>query len=196
MSQDSVSAPWNFSSVIAVSGQAPQFWQARRSDPTRSAGATYMRIRAHHLGLALLAVLYWQSQALAALGGDVGSLSTDRESVQGQLQSTPMRQYVLHQITASSGTLIREYETLQGRIFAVSWRGPMPPDLQQLFGSYYDQFQAAAAASAQAHPGMHRQISISQPDFMMQALGRLRSVHGKAFVPSLVPAGVSVAELQ
>jgi len=154
-----------------------------------------MRIRALYPGLVLLAVLGWNPATYAALGGDRSTLAADRDSVQGELQSTPTGPYVMHQITASSGTLIHEYETPAGKIFAVSWRGPMPPNLQQLFGTYYDQYQAAAAVSAQAHPGMHRQISISESDFVMQALGRMRSVHGKAYVPSLVPAGVSVANL-
>jgi hypothetical protein len=153
-----------------------------------------MRKSAQTLGPAV-AILLWQSSAFAALGSDVHSVRIDRESMHGQLQSTSMQQYVLHEITTSGGTLVHEYETQQGKIFAVTWSGPLPPNLQQLFGSYYDQYQAAATASAQAHPGMHRQISIEQPDFVMRALGRMRSFHGKAFVPSLVPSGVSVAEL-
>jgi hypothetical protein len=37
---------------------------------------------------------------------------------------------------------------------------------------------------------------VAQPDFVAQALGRLRAFRGKAYVPSLVPAGVDVTELQ
>jgi len=154
-----------------------------------------MKMTAHYLG-PVLAILLWQSSAHAALGSDVRSVSIDRESMQGQLQSTPMQQYVLHEITTSGGTLVHEFETPQGKIFAVTWSGPFLPNLTQLFGSYYDQYRTASAASAAAHPGMHRQITISQPDFEMQALGRMRSFRGKAFVPSLVPSGVSVADLR
>jgi hypothetical protein len=161
-----------------------------------------MRIKFHRVGpllaagvLTFTAQLCLQSAAFANLGGDVKSVNADRQMMQGRLQSTPTQQYILHEITTSGGTLIREYETPQGKIFAVTWKGPMPPNLQQLFGSYYDQFQSAAAASAQAHPGMHRQLSIAQPDFVMQALGRMRAFHGKAYIPSLVPAGISVGNL-
>lgn len=161
-----------------------------------------MRIQLHRAGLALAAsvlalaaLVCLQRPALAGLGGDARSVTSDRDSMHGRLQITPMQQYTVHEITTDGGTLIREYETLSGKIFAVTWKGPMPPNLQQLFGSYYDQFQSAAAASAQAHPGMHRQISVEQPDFVVQALGRMRAFHGKAYVPSLVPSGVSVADL-
>jgi hypothetical protein len=162
-----------------------------------------MRTKFHRVGplltagaLTFGAQLCLQSAAFANLGGDVKSVSADRQMMQGRLQSTPAQQYTLHEITTSGGTLVREYETPQGKIFAVTWKGPFPPNLQQLFGSYYDQFQSAAAASAQAHPGMHRQLSIAQPDFVVQALGRMRAFRGKAYVPSLVPPGLSVADLQ
>jgi hypothetical protein len=79
-------------------------------------------------------------------------------------------------------------------VFAVTWQGPTPPDLRQLFGSYFEPFRSAAAA--QSRPGGHRQLSIAQSDFVVQAIGHLRTFQGKAFVPSLVPAGVSVAELE
>jgi hypothetical protein len=161
-----------------------------------------MRIKFHRFGpiltlgaCALAAQLCLPPAAFANLGGDAASVDSDRQMMQGRLKSTAMQQYTLHEITTSGGTAVKEYETAQGKIFAVTWKGPLPPNLQQLFGSYYDQFQSAAAASAQAHPGMHRQLSIAQSDFVVQALGRMRAFHGKAYVPSLVPSGISVADL-
>jgi hypothetical protein len=144
----------------------------------------------------LVLQLLWQGSALAGLGGDVQSVSTDRAVMRGQLRSTLMQRYDMHEIRTDGGTLVREYATPQGKVFAVTWSGPLPPNLQQLFGSYFDQYQNAAADSAQLHPGMHRQLSIAQPDFVVQSLGRMRAFHGKAYVPSLVPAGISVVSLQ
>ena len=145
------------------------------------------------LGLALQ--LLCQVPAFANLGGDAQTVSTDRAVMRGQLRSTLMQQYDLHEISTDGGTVVHEYVTRQGKVFAITWSGPMPPNLQQLFGSYFEQYRSAAAASAQIHPGMHRQLSIAQPDFVVQSLGRLRAFHGKAYIPSLVPAGVSVANL-
>lgn len=141
-----------------------------------------------------LAILVWQAPAFAALGGDVRSVNADRSVMAGQLVSTSMQQYDLHEITTSGGTLIREYMTPQGKVFAVTWRGAFPPNLQQLFGSYYEQYQGSVDANTIV--GMHRMLSIRQTDFVVQALGRMRAFHGKAYVPSLVPSGISVAALQ
>ena len=146
------------------------------------------------VGLALL--LLCQVPAYANLGGDAQTVNADREVMRGQLRSTLMQQYDLHEISTDVGTVVHEYVTREGKVFAVTWSGPLPPNLQQLFGSYFEQYQAAAAASAQIHPGMHRQLSIAQPDLVVQSLGRMRAFHGKAYVPSLVPAGVSVVDLQ
>lgn len=142
---------------------------------------------------AIMALIGWQPSALAALGGDVRSISSDTEMMQGSLQTTPMQQYDLHAITTSGGTLIHEYMTPQGKVFAITWRGPFAPNLQQLFGAYYTQYQSAAAANAA--PGNHRMLSVHQSDFVLQAVARMRAYHGKAYIPSLVPAGVSVAAL-
>ena len=141
-----------------------------------------------------MGALLLQSPAIAHLGGNTDSVSADRDAMQAQLHSTPMQLYSAHQITTAAGAVIHEYTTRQGTVFAVTWQGQLPPDLAQLFGNYYKQYQDAAAA--QSRPGMHRQLNISNPDFVVAASGRLRSFRGKAYVPSLVPAGVSVADLQ
>jgi hypothetical protein len=129
----------------------------------------------------------------ASLGGDVGSVSADSVSFKGQLLSTGMLQYDQHDITTPSGTVVHEYLSRAGKVFAVSWHGPMPPDLRQLFGSYFVSYQSAAAA--QSRPGMHRQLNVALSDFVVQASGHLRAFQGKAYVPSLVPAGLSVTDL-
>jgi hypothetical protein len=142
----------------------------------------------------LFGALLLPAPAAAHLGGDADSVSADRDILHAELRSTPMQQYSLHEISTAAGTLVHEYATPQGTVFALTWQGPLPPDLRQLFGNYYKQYQDAAAA--QARPGMHRQLNITRPDLVVQSTGRLRNFRGKAYVPSLVPAGVSVADLQ
>jgi hypothetical protein len=141
-----------------------------------------------------LAFVWLTSPASASLGGDADSVSADSVEFKGQRLRTAMLQFDRHDITTGSGTVVHEYLSRAGKVFAVTWQGPMPPDLRQLFGSYFEPFRSAAAA--QSRPGGHRQLSIAQSDFVVQAIGHLRTFQGKAFVPSLVPAGVSVAELE
>jgi Protein of unknown function (DUF2844) len=132
--------------------------------------------------------------AAAHLGGDADSVDTDRQVLHAQLRSIPMQQYTLHEIRTESGTRLHEFETRNGTVFAVTWEGPLPPDLQQLFGNYYTRFRAAA--SAPHGPGTHRQLNIAGPELVVQSTARPRAYMGRAYIPSLVPAGISIADLQ
>ena len=144
--------------------------------------------------ISLFGALLLPLPAAAHLGGDSDSVDADRQQLSAELRSIPMQQYNLHEIRTASGTLVHEYATRQGTVFAVTWQGPLPPDLHQLFGDYYPRYQAAAAA--QVRPGMHRQLNIAAADLVVQSTGRLRAFRGVAYIPSLLPAGVSAADLQ
>jgi hypothetical protein len=144
--------------------------------------------------LAALTFVALIAPAFAALGGDEDSVHTDATRLRGQVFSTAMMQYTRHDIALGPDGAIHEYLSRTGKIFAVTWKGPLPPDLSQLFGSYFDSYRETLIA--QSHPGGHRQVYVVQPDLVVQSVGRLRAFVGKAYVPSLVPAGVDVTELQ
>ena len=133
--------------------------------------------------------------ALGALGGGVDSVASDQQAMRGQLVATPYVQYDVHQIVSGSLT-VNEYVNRAGQVFAITWQGATPPNLQQLLGSYFTRFQSAATAAHQINPGIHRQLLISQADLVVQAAGRLRDFRGIAYLPALLPAGVSLSELQ
>jgi hypothetical protein len=144
--------------------------------------------------LAVLTFAAFVAPAVAGLGGDEDSVHTDAARFRGPMLSTAMLQYTRHDIATGANAAIHEYVSRTGKVFAVTWRGPLPPDLSQLFGSYFGAYRTAVIA--QSHPGGHRQVYVAQPDLVVQAVGRLRAFAGKAYVPSLVPAGVDVTELQ
>jgi hypothetical protein len=144
--------------------------------------------------LAALTFAAFIAPASAALGGDEDSVHTDTTRLRGQMLSTAMLQYTRHDITTGPDSGIHEYMSRSGKVFAVTWKGALPPDLSQLFGGYFEAYRTAAIA--QSHPGGHRQVYVVQPDLVVQSLGRLRAFMGKAYVPSLVPAGIDVTELQ
>lgn len=133
--------------------------------------------------------------AHAALGGSPDSVAADGSALRGQLTSTAMVAYDVQEI--DSGELaVREYVTRTGQVFAVTWQGPTMPDLQQLLGTYFGRFQSAAAAAHASNPGIHRELVVSQSDLVVVSTGRLRDFHGLAYLPALVPAGVSIDQLQ
>lgn len=148
----------------------------------------------------LLTVLLFTSLSVsapahAALGGTVDSIASDTSALRGQLRTTGFVDYDVHQI--SSGQLVvNEYATRAGQVFAITWHGPLPPDLQQLLGSYFPRFQSAAAAAHQTNPGIHRAFNLAQSDLVIRTAGRLRAFGGIAYLPALVPSDVAIDQLQ
>jgi hypothetical protein len=133
--------------------------------------------------------------ALAALGGDVASVHEDQAQMKGSLKSTQATGYTVHEIKASAGAVVKEYISPAGKVFAITWHGPFVPNMQQLLGSYYQQFADAAAAQREAHT-RRRTLNIQQSDLVVQNGGHMRSYFGKAYVPTLLPQGVSADEIQ
>ena len=90
------------------------------------------------LGLALGAVLLAgeaMAPAQASLGDTVASVQADRVSMKGQVRARSEAGYSVQEITAAGGTVVREFVSPGGVVFAVSWNGPAMPNLQQTLGA-------------------------------------------------------------
>ncbi len=147
------------------------------------------------LGTALGAVLLAGSvtlPAFAALGGDAASVDADAAKMKGQARAMSVAGYTVKEITLSSGTIVREYVSAEGKVFAVTWSGMSKPDLQQTLGTYFEQYKAAAAAP---HAG-HHHLMIHQPELVLSSGGHMRAWTGKAYVPALLPPNFSVDEIR
>ncbi len=146
------------------------------------------------LGMALGAVLLAGSvlPAFAALGGDAASVDDDIAKMKGQVRATPASGYTVSEITLSSGTVVSEYVSSQGKVFAVTWSGMVIPDLQQTLGTYFEQYKAAAAAP---HSG-HNHLTVRQSDLVVTSSGHMRAWKGKAYVPSLLPPNFSPDDIK
>jgi hypothetical protein len=132
--------------------------------------------------------------AWAGLGGDLPSVVADAAALQGVAEAGSGPQYSVQDIRASSGLQVREYLDSKGIVFAVSWSGPVMPELQRLLGSYYAEYSAAVAAVAPG--GLRRGLNVVLPDLVVQSGGHLRAYAGRAYLPTLLPAGVTVSTLQ
>jgi hypothetical protein len=150
-----------------------------------------MKLNVISLSCAAL-VLMGAGPALAALGGALDSVQADQAHIKGALRVTPNSGFTVHEISTAFGTSVREYSGPGGTVFAVAWDGPVNPDFQHLFGSYYTQYLQAAAASH----GSHRHLSIQLADLVIQNNGRMRAFAGRAWVPSLLPQNVSADDIR
>ncbi|MGO9138723.1 MAG: DUF2844 domain-containing protein [Syntrophales bacterium] len=141
-------------------------------------------------------VLLSPSPASAALGGYETTVQADQARMKGTLRSTPTKAYTVHEIKAQTGTVVREYVSPAGKIFAVVWQGPFLPDLRQVLGSYFEQFSQSAQKLKSEHPQVRRRLLIQEPGLVVQTGGHMRAYFGRAYVPELVPQGVRIEEIQ
>ena len=115
--------------------------------------------------------------------------------MKGTLKTTKAEAYTVHEIKIPGNTIVKEYVSAAGKVFAVSWRGQFIPNMQQLLGTYFDQFAQAAKAQRESHVG-RRPLNIQQPGLVVQSGGHMRGYIGKAYAPNMVPQGVSPDALQ
>jgi hypothetical protein len=130
----------------------------------------------------------------AALGGDAASVASDAEALHGVIHSTPLQQYDIHEITSDNGMRLREYQNRSGVVFAVVWSGPAMPDLQKLLGASYQTYTTAVAAAN--HSGLKRSPRIATSELVVESEGHMRAYTGRAYLPALIPAGTSPADLR
>jgi hypothetical protein len=137
-------------------------------------------------------LLLGAAPALAALGESVDSVERDQRRLEGQLRSVALPGYSIHQITREDGLTVKEFVSPRGTVFGVSWAGPAMPDLSQLLGKYYADFQRAAQSRARRRAP----IAVRIGDLVVESGGHMRSFRGRAYVDSLVPNTVSAAVVQ
>src|ERR1019366_4753518 len=101
--------------------------------------------------------------------------------------------YTVHETILPTGTLVRQYVSKSGVVFAVAWSGSFVPDLRQLLGPHFDTMTARQAK--RVHAG-HRLVSQHESDLVIESGGHPRSFVGRAYLPSALPAGVVEKDIQ
>lgn len=139
-------------------------------------------------------VLGFSLPAMASLGGNVSSIQADTAHMSATVNQTSANNYQEHQLQSPAGTVVNEYLSSSGTVFAVTWHGPFMPDMQQILGPYFQQY--SEALSSQPRQYGHRPLNIKQPGLVVETSGHMRAHWGRVYVPALVPEGVSAEQLQ
>lgn len=131
--------------------------------------------------------------AWATLGRDAASIKDDGAHMKAALRVKPNDNlFTVHELTMPTGTVVREYVSPAGKVFGVAWRGPYLPDFRQLLGDYF--------APVMQTPRNQRQgrgpLEVRQPNVIFQSGGHMRSFFGRAYVPGMLPKGVSADVVQ
>jgi hypothetical protein len=102
--------------------------------------------------------------------------------------------YTIQETQLESSTVVREYTTPAGVVFAITWQGPVLPNLQTLLGNYFPTFEQETTRAQQTGHQRTR-VLMQTPGLVVQSTGRMGRFKGHAYAPDLVPQGVDVQGL-
>ena len=140
--------------------------------------------------------------AIAALGDDVSAVEKDRVRIAAKTAAPiSLEKFTVHTIS-NDGLIIREYISKAGKIFAVAWDGNTSPDLEPLLGKYFTEFKVQNksmnknSSSAIKMKSRTARSAVVGNNVIVEKSGHMRNMHGKAYLPQFIPAGVSINEIQ
>ena len=133
-------------------------------------------------------------RAQAALGESADSVESDRTALSAVRRAATARDaYTIQEIKSDAAT-VREYVSSSGVVFAVAWNGLSHPDLTPLLGSYAGEYREALRQTPRK-PG-RRHLQVKAERVVVEKWGHMRNLQGRAYVPALIPQGVSVDEIK
>ncbi|MGD0915174.1 MAG: DUF2844 domain-containing protein [Thermodesulfobacteriota bacterium] len=157
---------------------------------------TAMKIRIYSLffSLGLLAAMLATAYRVqATLGESADSVESDREALSAARSATTFRkEYTIQEIDFDA-TIVREYVSPSGMVFAIAWNGLVHPDLTQLLGSYADEYERALAKAPREWDRSRHRVKTNQ--VVVEKWGHMRNLQGRAYAPALIPPGVSLDEI-
>lgn len=152
------------------------------------------------LAFAALALPACTGPALAALGQGAQSIGHD-----GRVVGTPQRVALVQTganapstavtrqvVQTPRGVVVTEYLDSAGTVFALSWHGPVKPDLQQLLGAYFADYLAAAGSGG---GGLASTQTVGS-NVVVRSAGSMQGFVGAAYLPGLMPAGFTPAQIR
>ncbi|MDQ5986117.1 MAG: hypothetical protein CSYNP_01835 [Syntrophus sp. SKADARSKE-3] len=156
-----------------------------------------MKRRHHALLSGLLSAAAFLATALplqATLGESEDSIDADKAAIEATDLSTEVRNGCRIRVIRSDAATIREYITPNGIIFAIAWNGLIHPDLTALLGSYAGEYRTAMERTSR-EPG-RRRLRVQTNQVTVEKWGHMRNLQGRAYVPALIPPGVSIDEIK
>ncbi|HYS67255.1 MAG TPA: DUF2844 domain-containing protein [Paraburkholderia sp.] len=153
------------------------------------------------LKIAMLAATLLPLSSYATLGGAPSAGASFQFVPHAMQQSVPgasaagtasAASYTMRQSVDANGVTVREYVLPGNVVFAVTWDGPIRPDMTALLGSYFPNYVSAGQSRARGTGP----LVDGNDDFRIESAGRLGHFFGMAYLPRLMPASVRPGDLR
>ena len=132
--------------------------------------------------------------AQATLGESVDTgMSNRTPSSAVQRAALSRNGYTVREVR-SGANVVREYVSPSGVVFAIAWNGLSHPDLTSQLGAYAGEYQKALRKTAVRKGNRHSQVKTDKA--IVEKWGHMRNMRGRAYLPTLIPAGVNIDEIK
>lgn len=131
----------------------------------------------------------------AELNGSLSSIDVDRNYVAGTLNTRVRFGCAVSEIKDRNGTLVREYVSPAGRVFAIAWEGHFVPEMEHFLGPLFEEYSKALRAEHAVH-GWREPLLIHTPALVFEAGGHMGWYYGRSYVGSQVPNGFPIDEIR
>jgi len=138
----------------------------------------------------LMIVLLGAAPGRAVLGEYTSSIDLDQAILRCERRESTHLGYKVHELTSENGLVVREFVSPAGLVFAVTWQAPQIPNLQQVLGDHnMAELQRAIVSRQRCHSGAP--LIVRKAKLVFVSGGHMRSFHGYAYVPGLMPANAT-----
>jgi hypothetical protein len=151
----------------------------------------------------VLFLTFASTPAWAVLGEYANSVASDQQVMHGEVRAIARQGYSVQEIKSGEQTVVREYVSPSGLVFGVAWHGPAMPNLQQLLGSYFAEFQqmrgvydAGSSQTVRSNVRRRGPIVVRTDKLVVESGGHMRSFHGRAYAPRLFPQNITPEVVQ
>lgn len=132
--------------------------------------------------------------AQASLGEPADSVDSDRKALSAVRHPTLAGNAYTVQEFESAATTVREFISPLGVVFAIAWNGLSKPDLTILLGAYVGEYEQALRHTEIPKGRPFSQVKANR--VIVETWGHMRNLQGRAYVPALIPSGVSINEIK
>jgi|APCry1669189034_1035192.scaffolds.fasta_scaffold05507_3 hypothetical protein len=149
-----------------------------------------MNTKKHHIQITAILFLVGliPSVSQAELGSNIASVMAEQKGFNSQLTTSNQNGATVYTLTLPSGTVIQEYASANGVIFALSWSGPELPNLQAILGNHFKDYLTGIKQSRGA-------FSINTESIAIQSAGMMGAFQGFALLPKQAPVGFTIQNL-
>lgn len=143
--------------------------------------------------LTLMPMLLTPVLSQARLGEAESSVAATQRSLgAGKVKVRLRAGYKVHEV-AAEGRTVTEYSA-NGTVFAVAWHGQLRPNLKDIFGSYYKDYDQKRAETPQLRG--RQPVQVETNDVIVVQGGHPRDFRGYAYVKSLMPKDFRLEDLK